>query len=178
MQIVMITGSPHKNGTSALLARRFEEGAREAGHEPFRFDAAFESVHPCIGCDKCGWGAKPCVFRDAMDALYPKLREADLIAFVTPLYYHGPSAQLKAVVDRFHGIDNFLRGADKKAVLIATAADSDVHVTRGLETEYEETLRYLKWRDAGWLLALGCYYLEDIEKTDYPQKAYELGKSL
>ena len=137
MRIVMITGSPHKNGTSALLARRFEEGAREAGHEPFRFDAAFESVHSCIGCDKCGWGAKPCVFRDAVDALYPKLREADLIAFVTPLYYHGPSAQLKAVVDRFHGIDNFLRGADKKAVLIATAADSDVHVTRGLEAEYE-----------------------------------------
>ncbi len=178
MKIVVITGSPHREGTSALLARKFEDGAREAGHEIYRFDAAFENVHCCIGCDECGCGARPCVFRDAMDKLCPKLREADLIAFVTPLYYHGPSAQLKAAVDRFHGIDDFLRGADKRAVLIVTAADARTRVTRGLEAEYEETLNYLGWRDAGRLLALGCYYRADIEKTDYPEAAYRLGRNL
>lgn len=178
MKIVVMTGSPHREGTSALLARKFEEGAREAGHEIYRFDAAFEQVHPCIGCDKCGCGANPCVFRDAMDKLYPKLCEADLIAFVTPLYYHGPSAQLKAAVDRFHGIDDFLRGADKRAVLIAAAADARARVTRGLEAEYEETLNYLGWRDAGRVLALSCYYRADIEKTDYPEAAYRLGRNL
>ena len=178
MKIVVITGSPHREGTSALLARKFEDGAREAGHEIYRFDAAFEDVAPCIGCDKCGCGARPCVMRDAMDKLYPKLCEADLIAFVTPLYYHGPSAQFKAAVDRFHGIDDFLRGADKRAVLIVTAADARTRVTRGLEAEYEETLNYLGWRDAGRVLALGCYYRADIEKTDYPEAAYRLGRNL
>ena len=49
----MITGSAHKHGTTAALAERFEKGAAEAGHEVFRFDAAFKNVHPCIGCDKC-----------------------------------------------------------------------------------------------------------------------------
>lgn len=38
MKIVMITGSPHRHGTSALLADAFIQGAQEAGHTVFRFD--------------------------------------------------------------------------------------------------------------------------------------------
>lgn len=53
VQIAVITGSPHKNGTSALLAGKFIEGAKTAGHELFRFNAAFEDIHPCLGCDRC-----------------------------------------------------------------------------------------------------------------------------
>ena len=46
MKVTVITGSPHKKGTSALLAEKFIEGANQAGHEIFRFDAAFERVAP------------------------------------------------------------------------------------------------------------------------------------
>ena len=53
MKIVMMTGSAHRNGTTATLAGRFQQGALDAGHEVYRFDAAFQDVHPCIGCDKC-----------------------------------------------------------------------------------------------------------------------------
>ena len=38
MNILVITGSPHKKGTSSLLADNFIAGALEAGHEVFRFD--------------------------------------------------------------------------------------------------------------------------------------------
>ena len=53
MHIVVLTGSPHKNGATALLADNFIDGATRAGNTVFRFDAAFECVHPCIGCDTC-----------------------------------------------------------------------------------------------------------------------------
>ena len=46
MHIVVITGSPHRNGTTAALADAFIEGAREAGHDIFRFDAAKEKYPP------------------------------------------------------------------------------------------------------------------------------------
>ncbi len=46
MKVTVITGSPHKNGTSALLANEFIRGAQDAGWEAFRFDAAFEQVAP------------------------------------------------------------------------------------------------------------------------------------
>lgn len=53
MNIVIITGSPHRHGTSALLVERFTQGAVEAGHQVFRFDAAFQKIHPCIACRRC-----------------------------------------------------------------------------------------------------------------------------
>ncbi len=62
MKIVVITGSPNRNGASALLAEKFIKGATEAGHEIFRFDAVFKKVHPCIGCLKCNRGDNDCVF--------------------------------------------------------------------------------------------------------------------
>ena len=63
MYIVMITGSPHRHGTSALLADEFIRGATESGHAVFRFDAAFECVHPCIGCDTCRCGKSHVCFK-------------------------------------------------------------------------------------------------------------------
>lgn len=44
MKIIVITGSPHKSGTSSLLADSFISGAEENGHEIFRFDSAFKDV--------------------------------------------------------------------------------------------------------------------------------------
>lgn len=178
MKIVVLTGSPQKAGTSSLLADRFIEGAKDAGHETYRFDAAFEKVHPCIACDTCKCGENPCVFQDGMTKLVPQLIEADLIAFVTPLYYYGASAQIKAVIDRFYGIDKMLSGADKKAVLLVTGTNKLDWAMQGIVGSYLEALLYLRWQDCGKVLARGCWMREDIEKTDYPEQAYQLGKNI
>lgn len=178
MRIVVITGSPHKNGTTALLAEQFIKGAVEAKHEVFRFDSAFEKINPCIGCDKCETGKNDCVFKDDMFKLYPKLIEADLVVFTTPLYYHSFSAQIKVVIDRFHGIDDLLRDADKKAMLIACGASPNSWVMDGLVATYHTELRYLGWHDCGKLLAIGCYSSTDIKKTEYLNEAYQLGRKI
>jgi NAD(P)H-dependent FMN reductase len=49
MKVLVLTGSPHKQGTSALLADEFIRGAKESGNKVFRFDSAFEDVHTCKG---------------------------------------------------------------------------------------------------------------------------------
>lgn len=107
MKIVVITGSPHRHGTSALLADRFIQGAREAGHEIFRFDAAFQDLHPCLGCDRCRQGDKVCVWKDDMTGLNPHLLAADMIVFASPIYYydwsaHGRSPFFTVLGKRFH----------------------------------------------------------------------------
>ena len=53
MKIIVITGSPHKAGTSALLADKFIAGAEKNGHKVFRFNAAFKNIHACTGCNAC-----------------------------------------------------------------------------------------------------------------------------
>lgn len=177
MKIVVITGSPRKTGTSALLTDEFIRGAEESGHEIFRFDAAFKDVHPCIGCEKCEQGKKKCVFEDDMQILIEELLIADIVVFVTPVYYHSYSAQIKAVIDRLHGFET-LMPAGKKAILMATAAADVPYVADGLVTSHKITLRHLKWEHAGKLIALGCETREQIENSDYPRQAYEMGKSI
>lgn len=155
MKIMVITGSPHKEGTTNLLVEQFIKGAVEAGHEVFRFDSAFAGINTCIGCDRCLTGKNDCVFKDDMFTVFPKVIEADLIAFVMPLYYHSYSAQLKTVIDRFHGIDDLIRGTGKKAVLLAVGANPHTWIMDGLTATYHTELRYLGWEDCGMLLATG-----------------------
>ena len=50
MKIVVLEGSPNKNGSSNLLAENFIRGAEEAGHSIQVIDAAHANIHPCTGC--------------------------------------------------------------------------------------------------------------------------------
>jgi len=175
MNILILTGSPHKNGTSSYLTDRFIEGASENGHSIYRFDAAFEEVHPCIACETCKAG--PCIYNDSMEKLRPYMDSADLVVYVTPMYSHAMTAQLKAVVDRFHCFRTEMRSKPKKSMLIMTAAANN-NLYTGVVGTYLESLRHNKWQDIGMLLAVGCPNVEELLKTDFPQKAYEMGKSL
>ena len=66
MKIVLLEGSPNKNGSSNTLANAFIEGAKEAGHGVDVIDAAHANIHPCTGCIHCGYEG-PCVQKDDVD---------------------------------------------------------------------------------------------------------------
>ena len=68
MKIVVLTGSPRKNGNSAYWAEQFIKGAEEKGHDVFRFDCAFKQVEPCRACNRCGMDG-PCIFNDDFQEL-------------------------------------------------------------------------------------------------------------
>ena len=52
---IVVVGSPHKTGTSALLADKFIEGAQAAGHEVFLFvNRGFGRYPSRLGCDAQG----------------------------------------------------------------------------------------------------------------------------
>lgn len=97
MKIVVLKGSPNINGSSNLLAAEFIRGAEEAGHSTQVIDAAHADIHPCTGCIHCGYEG-PCVQKDDVDQIRQIILEADMLVFVTPLYYYGMSAQLKTLV--------------------------------------------------------------------------------
>ena len=63
MNILVIESSPHKHGSSNLLADQFIKGAKESGHQVTVFDAARADLHPCLGCDFCGMNG-PCSQKD------------------------------------------------------------------------------------------------------------------
>lgn len=176
MKVVIITGSAHKHGTTAALADRFQRGAQDAGHEVFRFDAAFKDVHPCIGCDRCRCTGECAFAADDMKELNPHLLAADALVFVSPIYYFDINAQLKAVIDRFYANNDALMGG-RKAVLITAMADEDKRTASGANLSFDLTAEYLGWEIAGRLNAGGCSTAEDLSEADLTA-AYELGKNL
>lgn len=176
MKVVMITGSAHKRGTTATLADKFAQGVSDAGHELFRFDAAFQSVHPCIGCDKCRRSGACAFDADDMKTLNPHLLAADIIVFVSPIYYFTLNAQIKSVIDRFYANDDALHGR-KKAVLITAMADSELTAASGANATFHEILKYLEWEDAGLLNAVNASSASDLSEEDL-KRAYDLGRNI
>lgn len=176
MKILVITGSPRKNGNSNTLADNFIKGAQEEGHTVVRLDSAFKNVHPCIACNKCGMNGQ-CVFKDDFEFVKSNIIDADAVVFATPMYYFGISAQIKAVIDRFYAINGQIH-RPKKAVLLLTYADTSEKEAKPIISHYETLLNYLGWSDAGKIIASGVWAEGDIKHTQYPQKAYELGKNI
>lgn len=122
-RIVVITSSPHRNGTTSVLAEQFIKGTEAKGHSVFRFDAAFHNIHGCLGCYACGMNGL-CVQKDDIENdLIMRLVDADLIALITPVYYWHVSAQLKTCIDRFYARTGRISG--KQSVMLA-AAGSDL----------------------------------------------------
>ena len=176
MKILVITGSPRKNGNSNTLADNFIKGAQEAGHSVVKFDSAFKNVHPCIACNKCGMKGQ-CVFKDDFEFVKENIIDADAVVFVSPMYYFGISAQIKAVIDRFYAINGQIH-VSKKAALIMTYADTSTKEAQPIINHYETLLNYLGWSDAGKVIASGVWTAGDINHTQYPKQAYELGKKI
>lgn len=175
-RIVVITGSPHRAGTSALLADKFIEGVQQNGHHVFRFNAAFEDIHPCRACNACNRNSA-CILNDAIEQkLMPELLKADIIVLITPLYYYGMSTQLKTVLDRFY---SHVRSFDgKKSLLLTTAYNSAGWTFEALVEHYQTLVKYMKWQDLGMVLGYGCGSRYSIERSDFPAQALKLGQSI
>ena len=176
MKILVITGSPRINGNSNTLADNFIKGAKENGHNVVRFDSAFKNVHPCVACNKCGMDGD-CVFNDDFNFIKDNIVDSDMVVFITPMYYFGISAQLKAVIDRFYSINGKIH-TPKKSALILTYADTSAKEAEPIKKHYEVLLNYLGWQDVGQIIASGVWTEGSVNNKDYPKQAYELGKSL
>lgn len=177
MKIVVLKGSPNRHGSSNMLAESFSRGAVEAGHEIIEIDAAHADLSPCVGCVHCGYEGE-CSLSDDMDIFRKQILGADMMVFVTPLYYYGMSAQLKTLIDRFCSRNFSIQRKHMKSALLTVAYNSDDWTFDALEAHYDTLLRYLNLEDCGRVLGYGCGTPSMTRSSRYLDKAYELGKSL
>ena len=177
MKIVVLEGSPNKNGSSNMLAEQFIKGALETGHQVEVIDAARAKIHPCTGCIHCGYDG-PCIQKDEMEQIRESILGADMMVFVTPLYYYGMSAQLKILIDRFCAFNGSTQRKQMKSAVISAAWNSDSWTFEALEAHYKTLVRYLNLQDMGMVLGYGCGTPSMTEHSQFPQQAYSLGNCL
>ena len=68
-KIVVITGSPRKNGNSFAMTEAFIKAAEEKGHTVIRFDAAMKKAGGCHACETCYSTGKACTFDDDFNTI-------------------------------------------------------------------------------------------------------------
>ena len=102
MKVLALNASPlMERGNTALLLSPFLDGMREEGWVVELIYTSRLHVKSCLGDGAC-WIKTPgkCVQKDDMTSLLPKIQEADVIVFATPLYVDGMTGNLKNLVDR------------------------------------------------------------------------------
>ena len=100
--LVVVTGG-RAHGNTAKLVEAFCKGLLEKGHEVEVLSLLKHEVKGCLGCNACRFG-KPCIQKDAFNALVPKIKAADCIVFASPLYFWTVSSRMKAFIERFYCI--------------------------------------------------------------------------
>lgn len=178
-KIVILNGSPRKNGNTAALTKSFTEGAESAGNTVTEFFLGSMNINGCKGCFGGGKNPdSPCVQKDDMDKIYPVYKEADIVMLATPLYYWTISGQLKCAFDRLFAVAECnpnMQNPKKDSILIV-AAESN---------EFEETLcwynsleKHHDWKSLGKILCSGVVNIGDIKGNSKLTDAFDLGKSI
>jgi len=99
MKVLGICGSPRREGNTELLLREFLRACRDAGAEVEEVFLRDLKITPCLEIYACRKDGR-CPIHDDMEALYPKLVEADVVALASPIFFYSVSAQAKALIDR------------------------------------------------------------------------------
>lgn len=99
MKVLGIFGSPRKGGNTELLLEEALKGAEAEGAEVERLRLTDYEIIPCKECLACYKNGN-CIILDDMAKIYPKLLEADIIIFASPIFFYGVTAWAKALIDR------------------------------------------------------------------------------
>lgn len=181
MKAVIVEASPKKDGNSVTLARKFIKGLQENPDvettELYLDDLKIEFCRGCWSCLKLG--EPGCVIEDDMTWVYPKLNEADVIVFATPIYWWHINAQMKKFIDRLEGLldgngPNNLSGKALVLILTYNMEDPD-----GVYLAIQMFRSIAGW--AGLELIVLKYNASENHVSEVPEKlseAYELGNSL
>lgn len=175
-QIMILTGSPHKNGTSSSLADAFEQGVSDKSNL-YRFDAGLNA--PQVNFLKLDENEMTIHDDDIISKeVMPKIIDSDILVLCTSLYYYGINAELKAVIDRFYEYNHELKDGKDVYVLISgyDPGDERSDAYRSLTTYFSQLSNYMRWNLRGSVLASDSWNSSKLER--HIHEANELAKNL
>lgn len=179
-KIVILNGSPRRNGNTSSLVKKFTQGAESVGNTVTEFFLDKMNINGCKGCFG-GHSSRecPCVQRDDMAQIYPAVKDCDVIVLASPLYYWNMSGQIRTAVDRLFALEegdgNLLRGHGRSSALLMAAEGNGFE---DVLTYYDHLMEHLKWKNLGHVLAGGNGDVGDIAGKPELEQAFALGKSI
>ena len=176
-KVLILSGSPRKNGNSDILCDRFAQGAREAGNDVEMIRVSEKKIGYCKACYYCQNSGGKCAVKDDMGEILQKMIDADVIVLASPVYFYSIDAQLKTLIDRT--VARWLEVKDKEFYYIATCAEEpkeSVETTLACFRGYADCVEGAK--EKGVVYATGVYDKGEVEATPAYDEAYRMGLSV
>lgn len=152
-KIVIVNGSPRKNGSTASLINAFVEGAESAGNEVKELYIQSMDIGGCLACEACSRNGGECVQKDDMETVNESLLWADVVVFASPMYWGTVTGQLKIVIDRMYALQNKLGMGNfsRDSVLIMTSRGEYYDMAKSFYAIFGA----IGWNDIGMILGAG-----------------------
>lgn len=176
-KLVVLTGSPRKNGNSNTMAAAFVQEAEKLGHTVTVIDSYQLEIGGCRDCRRCYSTGKACVFDDDFNTIAQDILEADGIVFAMPVYWYSIPAKLKAIIDKFL---TYLTGkqniSGKKWGLICCCTETAPEVPEEVLQSLRRSTELMGWINVGNVLMPGLANVGDVHQSDGCARAMELAK--
>lgn len=182
-KIVVLNGSPRKQGTTAALAEEITKTAAEQGAEIKSYYLNGMNIKGCQSCYACKGEEHRCILQDDMQELYDEIAAASGIIFATPVYMWQMTAQLKPVIDRLYPFlkpdySSFL-APGKKVLLAVTQGRPDTSMFQHYFEHMGKNLSFLGFGAYQILIAGGTRKPEDFHmQTEVVAEARRMGEWL
>ncbi len=175
-KVLILSGSPRKQGNSDLLCNEFMRGALEAGHEVEKVRVQEKNVACCMACYACR-DTGICTIKDDMAEIMQKMIDCDVMVLASPVYFYSIDAQLKAVIDR--SVCRWTEVKNKEMYYIMTAADgerSSMDTTLACFRGYADCVEGAK--EMGVIYGTGVYEKGEVKGNHIMKEAYEMGLNI
>lgn len=148
MKVLMINGSPHADGNTAVALHEMEKifAQEQIGTELLHIGNM--DIRGCIGCRQCAQKGK-CVFDDIVNETAAKFEACDGLVLGSPVYYASANATLIAFLTRLFYSTTFDKTMKVGAAVAAARRG-------GLTATYDELNKF--FAIAGMPVATGQYW--------------------
>jgi multimeric flavodoxin WrbA len=178
-QVLGIVGSPRRGGNTEIMVDEVLRGAQEAGAAAAKVILNELDIAPCDACGACE-DTGECTTMDDMEELLDKMRQSDVWVLGTPVYWWGPSAQLKLFIDRWyskaHRAQDKAMFKGKRVVAVIPMGDGDPATARHTVGMLTDALDYMKASLFATVLGTGVNDVGEVrEHPGVLEKAYRAG---
>lgn len=175
-RVLIIEGSPRKNGNSQLLCEAFQKGAQDAGHLVDLVRIQEKKIGFCMACDGCMRNGGMCVLRDDMADVLKLFQESNVLVLATPVYFYGVSAQIKTFIDRTYPIWQNLGQKDVYYIVSAGLGEDIINRSLGDLDGFVEHLKDSEVK--GRIYAPNVMEAGLVKDTELIAEAYQMGKQV
>lgn len=121
INVEVFIGSPRKRGNTQYLVKQLIEGLDKDKFQVNQTSLYDIEIKPCVDCRGCKINDLDCIVDDDMTKVYNQLEKADLLIFGTPIYWFGPSGQMKMLIDRLRPYNKNRKLEKKHAAIVMPA---------------------------------------------------------